>query len=84
MRREKEQSVEYADQAGNTIVALRDERAVAVLPLVRHLFAPNTADACCFVPPPWLWNVFVLPRRHRGSRRISKREASVCRMVGGK
>src|SRR5215510_9081922 len=48
MRREKEQSVEYADQAGNTIVALRDERAVAILPLVGHLFAPNTRGRLLF------------------------------------
>jgi hypothetical protein len=48
MRREKEQSVEYADQAGNTIVPLRDKRAVAVLPVVRHLFAPNTRGRLLF------------------------------------
>jgi hypothetical protein len=50
MRREKQQSVEYADQAGNTIVTLRDERAVAILPLVGHLFAPHTRGRLLSVP----------------------------------
>jgi len=49
---EKEQSVEYADQAGNTIVALRDERAVAIHPLGGHVVAPPGADACYFLPLP--------------------------------
>ena len=52
MRGEKEQSVEYADQAGNTIVALRDERAVAIRPLGGHVVAPPGADACYFLPLP--------------------------------
>jgi len=51
---EKEQSVEYADQAGNTIVALRDERAVAIHPLGGHVVAPPGADACYFLPLPSL------------------------------
>jgi hypothetical protein len=54
MRGEKEQPVEYADQAGNTIVALRDERAVAIHPLGGHVVAPPGADACYFLPLPSL------------------------------
>jgi hypothetical protein len=52
MRGEKERSVEYPDQAGNTIVALRDERAVAIHPLGGHVVAPPGADACYFLPLP--------------------------------
>ena len=51
MRGEKEQSVEYADQAGNTIVALRDERAVAIRPLGGHVVAP-ARRGCYFLPLP--------------------------------
>src|SRR6266436_5660711 len=48
MRGEKEQSVEYADQAGNTIVALRDERAVAIRPLGGHVVAPARRGCLLF------------------------------------
>jgi hypothetical protein len=50
VRRKKEQSIKYADQAGNAIVTLRDERAFTVLPLVGHLFAPNTRGRLLSVP----------------------------------
>ena len=54
MRGEKEQSVEYADQARNAIVALRDERALAIHPLGGHVVAPPGADACYSLPLPSL------------------------------
>ena len=38
--REKEQPVEQADQAGNTIVTLRDERTFTIHPMVSQLFRP--------------------------------------------
>jgi hypothetical protein len=45
---------------------------------------PPGADACYSLPLPSLEMFPPFHAIHRGSRRISKREASVCRMVGGK
>jgi len=53
--REEQQAVEQADQAGNSIVTLCDERGFAIHPLVGHVLRPDTrADCSCLLPPAWL------------------------------
>ena len=47
MPRNEQQPIEQADQAGKTIIAPRDERALAIHPLVGHAFRPLArADSC--------------------------------------
>jgi hypothetical protein len=52
VRREEQQAVEQADQAGDSIVSLCDERGFAIHPLVVHVLRPDTgADCSCLLPP---------------------------------
>jgi hypothetical protein len=41
VRWEEQQAVEQADEAGNSIVTLCDERAFTILPLVGHVLRPD-------------------------------------------
>jgi hypothetical protein len=47
--REKEQPIEQADQARNTIVTLRDERAFTVHPMMSQSVSPHMRAAHWFV-----------------------------------
>src|SRR5207237_8227001 len=69
-RRNEEQPIEPADQAGKTIITLRDERALAIHPLAGHAFRPlSRADSC--------WSVGSAPSR--GSLRSLREDVSATR-----
>ena len=87
VRREEQQAVEQADQAGNSIVTLRDERRFAIHPLVGHVLRPDDAGGSLLFAAARLLEMFpsatIFPLlRVRSSKH--KREAAGSASIGGK